>query len=178
MEILKRYRITLIFLGITLLILVIDPNNGKNVFKLASNDFKTMLMTIPPIFIMIGLMDVWIKKETMIKHMGEDSGAKGLFWAFLLGTIGAGPTYGAFPVAALLIKKGARIAYALFFLGIWSAVKLPLVIFETTAMGVKFTIIHISIMILTYLIGSFAIEKLLSDKDKIELIENAKEITK
>ena len=178
MEILKRYRITLIFLGITLLILVIDPNNGKNVFKLASNDFKTMLMTIPPIFIMIGLMDVWIKKETMIKHMGEDSGAKGLFWAFLLGTIGAGPTYGAFPVAALLIKKGARIAYALFFLGIWSAVKLPLVIFETTAMGAKFTIIHISIMILTYLVGSFVIEKLLSDKDKMELIENAKEISK
>ena len=178
MEILKRYRITLIFLGITLLIFVIDPNNGKNVFKLASNDFKTMLMTIPPIFIMIGLMDVWIKKETMIKHMGEDSGAKGLFWAFLLGTIGAGPTYGAFPVAALLIKKGARIAYALFFLGIWSAVKLPLVIFETTAMGAKFTIIHISIMILTYLVGSFVIEKLLSDKDKMELIENAKEISK
>ena len=178
MEILKKYRITLLFLGITILVIIIDPTNGKNVFKLASNDFKTMLMTIPPIFIMIGLMDVWIKKETMIKHMGEDSGVKGLFWAFLLGTIGAGPTYGAFPVAALLIKKGARIAYALFFLGIWSAVKLPLVIFETTAMGAKFTIIHITIMIFTYLIGSFAIERLLSEKDKKELVENAKEITK
>jgi len=178
MEILKKYRITLLFLGITILVILIDPTNGKNVFKLASNDFKTMLMTIPPIFIMIGLMDVWIKKETMIKHMGEDSGVKGLFWAFLLGTIGAGPTYGAFPVAALLIKKGAKIAYALFFLGIWSAVKLPLVIFETTAMGVKFTIIHITIMIFTYLIGSFAIERLLSEKDKKELVENAKEITK
>ena len=178
MEILKRYRITLIFLGISLLVLFLDSSNGKNVFKLAGNDFKTMLMTIPPIFIMIGLMDVWIKKETMIKHMGEDSGVKGLFWAFLLGTIGAGPTYGAFPVAALLIRKGARIAYALFFLGIWSAVKLPLVIFETTAMGAKFTIIHISVMIFTYLIGSFVIERLLSEKDKKELVENSKEITK
>lgn len=178
MKILKQYKISLIFLGISLFVLLIDPVNGKNVFKLASNDFKTMLLTIPPIFIMIGLMDVWIKKETMIKHMGHDSGLRGLFWAFLLGTIGAGPTYGAFPVAALLIRKGARIAYALFFLGIWSAVKLPLVIFETTAMGAKFTIIHTSVMILTYLIGSFAIEKLLSAKDKEELIINAKEISK
>lgn len=178
MEILKRYKISLFFLVISLLVLFIDPINGENVFRLASNDFKTMLLTIPPIFIMIGLMDVWVKKEAMIKHMGHDSGVRGLFWAFLLGTIGAGPTYGAFPVAALLIRKGARIAYAFFFLGIWSAVKLPLVIFETTAMGAKFTIIHTSIMILTYLIGSFVIEKLLSDKDKEKLIANARAISK
>ncbi len=45
-------------------------------------------------------------------------------------------------------------------------------------MGAKFTIIHTSVMILTYLIGSFAIEKLLSAKDKEELIINAKEISK
>lgn len=178
MKFIKKFRLTIIFLSISLLLLIISPNEGKNVFRLATNDFKTMLMTIPPIFIMIGLMDVWIKKETMIKHMGEDSGIKGLFWAFLLGTIGAGPTYGAFPIAALLIKKGAKIAYAIFFLGIWSAVKLPLVIFEVTAMGMRFTIIHTSIMIFTYLFGAIIIEKLLSEKDKNELIENAINISK
>lgn len=178
MSFIKKYKLTIIFLLISLTILFLKPSEGKNIFRLATNDFKTMLMTIPPIFIMIGLMDVWIKKETMIKHMGEDSGAKGLFWAFLLGTIGAGPTYGAFPIAALLIKKGARIAYAIFFLGIWSAVKLPLVIFELTAMGTKFTLIHISIMILTYLFGAFIIEKTLSYNDKIELMENVKNIGK
>ena len=133
-------------------------------------------MVIPPIFILIALMDVWIKKETFIKHMGDSSGLKGLFLAFILGTIGAGPTYGAFPVATLLIKKGVRIANALFFLGIWSAVKLPIVIFEASSMGLKFTIIHILIMVLTYLIGAFLIEKLLSNEDKKELIENANNI--
>ena len=125
----------------------------------------------------IVIQEIKLKKEIFIKHMGEDSGFKGIMWAFILGTIGAGPTYGAFPVAALLIKKGARIAYAIFFLGIWSAVKLPLVIFESTAMGIKFTTIHIVIMVLTYLLGSFAIEKLLSKESKDELIENAKRIT-
>lgn len=114
-------------------------------------------------------MDVWIKKEIFIKHMGEDSGFKGIMWAFILGTIGAGPTYGAFPVAALLIKKGARIAYAIFFLGIWSAVKLPLVIFESTAMGIKFTTIHIVIMVLTYLFGLFSIENFYQKRVKMNL---------
>ena len=178
MTFLKKYKLTIAFLIIALTILFISPNEGKNIFKLAANDFKTMLMTIPPIFIMIGLMDIWVKKETMIKHMGEDSGFKGIFWAFLLGTIGAGPTYGAFPIAALLIKKGARIAYAIFFLGIWSAVKLPLVIFEITTMGSKFTFIHTSVMIITYLFGAFAIEKLLSQKDKNDLLENTFNISK
>lgn len=167
---------TFIFFSIAILIYFISPSNGTNIFRLAKENLISMLMVIPPIFILIGLMDVWIKKETFIKHMGESSGLKGLSLAFILGTIGAGPTYGAFPVATLLIKKGVRIANALFFLGIWSAVKLPIVIFEASSMGLKFTIIHILIMVLTYLIGAFLIEKLLSHEDKKELIENANNI--
>ena len=177
MKFIKKYKLSLFFILIVIIVYLNSPENGKNIIKLATNDFKTMLLTIPPIFILIGLMDVWIKKEIFIKHMGEDSGFKGIMWAVILGTIGAGPTYGAFPVAALLIEKGARIAYAIFFLGIWSAVKLPLAIFESTAMGIKFTTIHIVIMVLTYLLGSFAIEKLLSKESKDKLIENAKRIT-
>lgn len=177
MNFVKKYKLALIFALINLIVFFINPDNGKQIIKLACNDFKTMLLIIPPIFVFMGLMDVWIKKEIFIKHMGEDSGFKGIFWAFILGTLGAGPTYGAFPIAALLIKKGARIAYAIFFLGIWSAVKLPLVIFESSAMGFKFTAIHISVMIFVYLIGSFAIEKLLSRENKESLLENVKTVT-
>lgn len=176
MNFFRKHKITFIFLGLAIFIYFINPSNGINVFKLAKENLISMLMVIPPIFILIGLMDVWIKKETFIKHMGESSGAKGIILAFVLGTIGAGPTYGAFPVATLLIKKGVRIANALFFLGIWSAVKLPIVIFEASSMGLKFTIIHILIMILTYLIGAFLIEKLLSNEDKKELIESASNV--
>lgn len=78
----KKYKLTIAFLIIALTILFINPNEGKNIFKLAANDFKTMLMTIPPIFIMIGLMDVWVKKETMIKHMGETLVLKVYFGLF------------------------------------------------------------------------------------------------
>ncbi|MBN2839071.1 MAG: permease [Fusobacteriaceae bacterium] len=174
MSFFKKYKLSLIFSIFTLIIYLINPNNGRSIVTFALKDLKTMLLTIPPIFIIIGLMDVWIEKETMIKHMGHDSGIKGIFWTFLLGTIGAGPTYGAFPVAALLIRKGARIAYAIFFLGIWSAVKLPMVIFEATAMGSKFTLIHIFTMITTYLIGSFVLEKFLTKKDREDLILTVK----
>lgn len=36
-----------------------------------------MLSIIPPIFLILGLMDEWIPKETMMKYMGKDAGIKG-----------------------------------------------------------------------------------------------------
>ena len=66
--------------------------------------FKEMLLVLPPIFILIGLLDVWIPKETMIRLMGEGSGIKGVLLAFLFGTVAVGPLYAAFPVAIVFVK--------------------------------------------------------------------------
>lgn len=109
----------------------------------------------------------------MIKYMGNHAGLKGLFFAFVLGTVAAGPLYAAFPIAALLIKKGARIAYVTFFLGVWSAAKLPLVLFEITSLGAKFTAIHIITMILIYLVGAYVMEKILVEKDHKAILKKA-----
>ena len=38
-----------------------------------------MLKILPFAFILIGLFEAWIKKETVIKHLGEQSGIKGYF---------------------------------------------------------------------------------------------------
>jgi len=46
--------------------------------------------------------------QTMIKLMGEGSGFKGILLAFFFGTVGAGPLYGAFPVAAVSMKKQVK----------------------------------------------------------------------
>lgn len=161
--------ILLVILGIMTLI---DPMKGMNVLKISGSNLKTMLGVIPPIFILIGLLDVWIPKETMIKYMGDSSGFKGLFFAFLLGSMAAGPLYAAFPVASLLLRKGARFAYVLFFLGTWTAAKIPLLLFEMTSLGVKFTVIHVVTMLTMYLITAFYIEKLLREDDKQSIILN------
>jgi uncharacterized membrane protein YraQ (UPF0718 family) len=44
-----------------------------------------MLSVIPPIFVLLGLLDVWVQRETMIKLMGEKSGFVGIALAFFLG---------------------------------------------------------------------------------------------
>ena len=75
-----------------------------------------MLSVIPPIFILLGLLDVWVQRETMIKLMGEKSGILGILIAFFLGSGAAGPLYAAFPIAGVLLKKGSKFSNVLIFI--------------------------------------------------------------
>lgn len=140
--------------------------------KISLSNMKTLIMLIPPIFVFIGLLDVWVPREVLIKHMGEDSGIKGIFYSFLLGTIAVGPLYAAFPIAGLLLKKGAKYSNVIFFVCIWTSAKLPLVLVELGAMGLKFTVIHLVFMVSIYLLASFGIERLLNMNDKEKIIKN------
>lgn len=178
MNLLKKYRVTIILLLLTGAISIVDLSDGISIVQTAKLNMKTLLMIIPPIFIFIGLLDVWIPRELLIKHMGEGSGKKGLFYSFLLGTIAVGPLYAAFPIAALLLKKGAKYSNVTFFLYIWMSAKLPLVLIETSSMGYKFTVIHILLMISIYLIGALFIEKILDKSDKDKILKNIYAIEK
>lgn len=171
-KLLKKYRVTFILLAIIVVISIFNLTSGISIIKIAGSNFKILLMIIPPIFIFIGLIDVWIPREVLIKHMGEDSGRKGLIYSFLLGTIAVGPLYAAFPIAALLLKKGVKYSNVTFFLYIWMSAKLPLVLVELSSMGAKFTVIHLVFMISIYLLGALFIEKLLAKKDRDKILQN------
>ncbi len=125
----------------------------------ATFQFVEMLKIVPPIFLMIGLLDVWVPRETMIKMMGDKSGIMGITIAFLFGTFAAGPLIAAFPVAIIMLKKGARFANVMFFITIWASAKLPIIFFQTTTLGLKYTIISNITLVSIYLLGSFLIEK-------------------
>lgn len=164
MDAIKKHKWS-IALGLVLIgMFIYDVRLGSKALNLSFSNIKTMLSILPPIFIIIGLLDVWVPKETMIKYMGHNSGLKGVGIALLLGSVAAGPLYAAFPIAAILIKKGARLAYVLFFLGVWSSAKIPLIIFEYTSFGGKFTFYHIVSSLIIYLAGSVLMEKALSQE--------------
>lgn len=172
MTLMKKYKWTVVLLLISIIIYFYKIDLGISVFKIAGSNLKTLLMLVPPIFILIGLLDVWVPRESMVKHMGEDSGAKGLFYSFMLGTIAVGPLYAAFPVASLLLKKGVKYMNVIFFLCIWMSAKVPLVMVEIGSLGYKFTAVHLTLMIAIYLVGSYLIEKVLTKDDRVFILEN------
>lgn len=170
MKFLKENKLFVGAFVLLFLLWIMSPSKGKIASLSALVNIKTVGLVLPPIFILIGLLDVWVPKETMVKFMGRGSGFKGGLIAVFLGTVGAGPLVVAFPIAALLIKKGARLAYVFLFLGAWTSVKLPIFMFELANFGTKFTVIHVITSLTVYLIGAIVIEKFLSKED-LEVIE-------
>jgi len=173
MKMIKQYKWLTVALVIIAVLLVVNPPQGLSAIKFTMSNLKSVSMVLPPIFILIGLMDVWVPKETMVKFMGHKSGMMGAAIAIFIGAMGAGPLYVAFPVAALLHKKGARLAYIFLMLGAWTSVKLPIFMFEWASFGATFTLVHVTVSIVIYVIGSFVLETMLSTETKAMIRERA-----
>ena len=106
------------------------PETGMTAFSFTERNFLNFVVMLAPVFILIGLMDVWIEREAMIRIMGSQSGLHGALLAFLLGTVTAVPLYALLPVAGVLLKKECRISNVLIFLCSSASVRVPLLLFE------------------------------------------------
>ncbi len=78
-KIVKRYLFFLCLLLLNVLLLIAEPRLGKKVVSLSLNNLLEMLSIIPPVFLLLGLIDVWVPKETIMKFMGKDAGIRGYF---------------------------------------------------------------------------------------------------
>lgn len=158
---LKRYAAAIVAAAGFLVFLLMFPLWRGPALAALSFQARTMLLVIPPIFILMGLLDVWVPRQQMIKYMGPGAGPKGTILAFLLGSFAAGPLYGAFPFAAILMKKGASFMNILIFIGAWSTTKIPMLLFEISALGPRFALSRLAIDIVGIIIIAWAIKGIL-----------------
>lgn len=153
----------------------LDAGKAGQGLQLAGEGIVEMLGFLPPIFILLGLFDVWVDRETVIRLMGKESGFKGVLLAFLLGTLAAGPLYMAFPVAGVLLKKRAGLFQIFVFTGTWAIAKVPMLLFEVSCFGFSYTsvrfVCNISAIILiawlmTRMLGPSYAERLYQEADE------------
>lgn len=170
---LKRYKFFIALAIINILVIILYPEVGQKSVKLTWKNTLEMLSVIPPVFILLGLLDVWVQKETMMKFLGEKSGFVGIIISFLLGSAAAGPLYAAFPVAAILIKKGSKFSNVLIFIGAWSTTKIPLLLFEASSIGWEFMLTRFIINIPVIIIIAYMTEKLMTVNEKKLVYQNA-----
>ncbi len=165
----KRYRLFLIMMVLYGVLYFVEQSLFVASTTKAYNSMIEMIMVLPPVFILLGLLDVWVKRETMVKAMGKDSGFVGILLAFFLGSAAAGPLYAAFPVALTLLRKGSSFRNVLIMIGAWSTTKIPLLLFEAASMGLEFTITRFIINIFGILGIAFISEKFLGHKELDEI---------
>jgi uncharacterized membrane protein YraQ (UPF0718 family) len=130
-----------------------------------------MISVIPPIFVLLGLMDVWVDRATMMKYTGKGSGIKGILIAFILGSAAAGPLYAAFPVAGVMLKKGSSLLNVFIFIGAWSTTKIPMLTFEAANLGFAFTLLRLALSITGIILIAFVLEKGLSKEQQKKVYE-------
>ena len=136
-----------------------------------------MLIIVPPIFLLIGLFDVWVDRETVIRLMGEKSGIRGMALAFFLGAFSAGPTIAAFPLAMVMLKKGARYSNVLFFLMVWSSLKIPVVFYQFTQLGFTFAMTINVVMFIVFILGALFSNVLFKEEEVEAFRKKAEDYT-
>ena len=161
----KQYIWLLSYLIATVVSFFFGFNPGKKVFGNFTQFFIEMITFIPFLFIIIGLFDVWFPKEKIEKHIGQESGIKGIFLVVILAMLQAGPLYGAFPVAYILYKKGASIKNIFIYLGAFSSLKIPMLGIEIGYLGINFTLARTLISLPLFIAIGYLMERYLKNKD-------------
>jgi len=166
----KRNRIiTILTISSYVVFLIVSWIVGFNPGKEIGYNFTTfsieMLKILPCAFILIGLFEAWVKKETVEKHFGEESGIRGYIWAMLLAGTTVGGLYVAFPVAYSLYSKGAKLSVIFTYIGASAICRVPMTIFEASFLGIKFTAIRLLVSIPLVIVASILLGNYLTKRN-------------
>ena len=113
-----------------------------------------MVKIVPFAFILIGLFEVWVPKHVVERHLGEQAGLRAHLWAVLLAGTTVGGLYVAFPVAAALQRKGARLAFLFTYIGASGVCRIPMTLFEASFLGIEFTLIRYALAVPLIILSS------------------------
>lgn len=159
---------SLIFLGVLVaaaLLLFIFPEKKDAAAATAWRYLLEMMAILPAVMIIMGLFSVFISKEQVVKYLGKASGAKGPLVAILFGALPTGPLYIVFPLAAALIKKGARVSNMVVFISAWACIKIPQELVELEFLGFKFMGTRLLLTIFFVILMGLLIERLVGGKN-------------
>jgi len=134
---------TLIIWGV---ISFISPTKGVLVGKVAYETFLKVLAIIVAVFIIIGLIQVWVGPQRISKLLGKEAGWKGLVLASTIPIFIGGSLFTIFPLLRTLRDKGASIACVMAFIAAWSG-KAPLLPLEIEFLGWKFAVLRFCLII-------------------------------
>jgi len=135
----------------------------------ARNYLTEMAWVLPAVMVLMGLFKVWISREMVVKYLGKASGLKGIFIAALLGATPTGPLYVAFPLAAAMIDKGARILNIVVFLSAWACIKIPQEMIEIQFLGLDFMAARLVLTILFVSLMGLIMEKVIEKTGPLDL---------
>ena len=125
----------------------------------------TMLKLLPPAFILIGLFDVWVSRESVERNFGRSGGPMKYLWSILLAATTVGGTFVAFPVAHALREKGANFSAVLAYISSASLVMVPMTVIEASILGWRFSLVRLLVSVPLVILTSSLLGRYLERRD-------------
>ncbi len=120
---------------------VTDSEKTYAALKESAAVLGTILPILLVVLVLTALFNAFIDAETVARHLGEESGAKGWIVALLGGILSHGPGYVWYPMLQNLRERGAKEGLIVAFLYA-RAIKLPWVPLMVAYFGWVFTIVY------------------------------------
>ncbi|MFP4363678.1 MAG: permease [Spirochaetia bacterium] len=171
----KRFMFPIIIGLVFAVLAVIAPSAAARSAQVTWEYFKEMALIIPPVFLLMGLMEIWVPKDKIEKWLGSESGIRGGLISLALGTLPTGPLYVAFPMTATLLRKGASITNMVIFLGAWAALKIPQLMVEIKFLGPAFTGLRFVLTLVALFIIGVIMEAILGRKSDMNWLPSENE---
>ena len=145
---------------IYIILLFTMPHKAAESFSNSMYYVIELMQVIPIIIVLTAIIEAWVPKKTIVRHLGEKSGIKGALISLVLGSVSAGPIYAAFPLCKMLLRRGAGIANIVIILNAWAVIKVPMLANEAKFLGPRFmatrwVLTVISIFVIAYLMHVF-----------------------
>lgn len=134
---------------------------GERMGQTFGTTLLEMMKLLPCAFILVGLFDVWVKRETVERHFGKGSGIRGYLWGILLAGTTVGGMYVAFPVVYSLYRKGAQLSFVFAYVGFAGACRIPMTMFEASFLGATFTAVRLAVSVPLIIISAIAMGRIL-----------------
>lgn len=157
----KKYALFLAVVIVDFFLRWQSPAKGALGLKNSLSYLAEMLLFLPPIMVLVGLLDAWVPRKVVEKNVGPRSGARGVAISILAATAAAGPLHAGFPVADALLKKGCRLANAVIFLGAWATIKIPMLLMEVKFVGWAFALWRLALTLPAIIIIGYLVERIL-----------------
>lgn len=155
----QDWLILAVVLLIGTVLLSLFPGHRQPAFAATRRFSVDMFTILPAVMILMGLFSVWVPRETVVKYLGKSAGIKGMTLALFFGALPTGPLYIAFPLAAGLLGKGARVSNIVIFLTAWACIKLPQEMVELQFLGARFMIARLGLTILAAIFMGLIVER-------------------
>lgn len=132
----------------------------------AATTFSSVLLLVIAVFGLVGLLQVWISRDVIVRLLGREGGIKSLLIAVLCGTLLIGPAYIIFPLLMEIQKRGARWAVITIVLTSY-AVKIQMIPIEVGFLGWPFAIGRALVTIALAIPTGLIVESIMEKRQKL-----------